>query len=86
MNGGPVIFKSKLQRNVALSSARSTVCSKSAVSTKATTGKMNYEQIEATIVHEDNQSAIAVAKNAGYQARAKHVDNKHKRSPCKQRG
>ena len=28
----------------------------------------------AITVHEDNQSAIAIAKNDGYQSRAKHID------------
>lgn len=26
------------------------------------------------VVYEDNQSAIAIAKNEGYQSRAKHID------------
>ena len=29
------------------------------------------------VVYEDNQSAIAIAKNEGDQNRAKHVDNRH---------
>lgn len=28
------------------------------------------------VIHEDNQSAIAMAKNVGYQSRAKHIDIK----------
>nr|CCA28016.1 polyprotein putative [Albugo laibachii Nc14] len=29
------------------------------------------------VIHEDNQSAIAIAKNVGYQSRAKHIDIKY---------
>ena len=38
---------------------------------------MGHEQIEGTQVWEDNQGAIALASNAGYHARTKHVDIRH---------
>ncbi|OWZ16191.1 polyprotein [Phytophthora megakarya] len=60
----PVVFKSKYQRTVALSSveAESMALSQSSGSSQ---------------VYEDNQSAIALASNAGYNAMTKHVDIKH---------
>ena len=30
------------------------------------------------VIHEDNQSAIAIAKNVGYKIRAKHIDIKYR--------
>ena len=38
---------------------------------------MGYEQRNATQIWEDNQGAIALAKNAGYNSRTKHIDIKH---------
>ncbi|KAE9184122.1 Retrovirus-related Pol polyprotein from transposon TNT 1-94 [Phytophthora fragariae] len=32
------------------------------------------EQVGATVIYEDNQEAMALAKNVGYQARTKHID------------
>ncbi|KAE9038087.1 hypothetical protein PR001_g8117 [Phytophthora rubi] len=32
------------------------------------------EQVGATVIYEDNQGAMALAKNVGYQARTKHID------------
>ncbi|KAE9167915.1 hypothetical protein PF002_g30753 [Phytophthora fragariae] len=32
------------------------------------------EQVGATVIYEDNQSAMALVKNVGYQARTKHID------------
>ncbi|OWY91211.1 Retroelement Polyprotein [Phytophthora megakarya] len=57
-----VVFKSKFQRTVALSSAEAEYMALS---------------LSATQIWEDNQGAIALAKNAGYNSRTKHVDIKH---------
>ncbi|KAE8974323.1 hypothetical protein PR003_g28864 [Phytophthora rubi] len=38
---------------------------------------LGHEQVGATQVWEDNQGAIALASNAGYNARTKHVDIRH---------
>jgi hypothetical protein len=38
---------------------------------------LGHEQVGATQVWEDNQGAIALASNAGYTARTKHVDIRH---------
>ncbi|KAE9056299.1 hypothetical protein PF006_g32719 [Phytophthora fragariae] len=32
------------------------------------------KQVGATVIYEDNQGAMALAKNVGYQARTKHID------------
>ncbi|KAE9089359.1 hypothetical protein PF010_g19021 [Phytophthora fragariae] len=32
------------------------------------------DQVGATVIYEDNQGAMALAKNVGYQARTKHID------------
>ncbi|KAE9027682.1 hypothetical protein PR003_g11251 [Phytophthora rubi] len=38
---------------------------------------VGVEQQNATQIWEDNQGAIALAQNAGYNARTKHVDIRH---------
>ncbi|GMF59146.1 unnamed protein product [Phytophthora fragariaefolia] len=35
---------------------------------------MGVDQVGATVVYEDNQGAMALAKNVGYQAHTKHID------------
>ncbi|GMF34431.1 unnamed protein product [Phytophthora fragariaefolia] len=35
---------------------------------------MGVDQVGATVIYEDNQGAMALAKNVGYQARTKHID------------
>ncbi|OWY91573.1 Retrovirus-related pol Polyprotein, partial [Phytophthora megakarya] len=62
IGNAPVVFKSKFQRTVALSSAEAEYMALS---------------LSATQIWEDNQGAIALAKNAGYNSRTKHVDIKH---------
>ncbi|OWZ06003.1 polyprotein [Phytophthora megakarya] len=82
ISGAPVIFKSKYQRTVALSSAEAeymalSLCTQEVLWTRAMLKDMGHEQVGATQVWEDNQGAIALASNAGYNARTKHVDIKH---------
>ena len=38
---------------------------------------LDHEQMGATLVWEENQGAIGLANNAGYNARTKHVDIRH---------
>ena len=39
--------------------------------------ELNYNQEHATTLFEDNQSAIALAKNPVHHARSKHIDIQH---------
>ncbi|OWZ24413.1 polyprotein [Phytophthora megakarya] len=82
ISGAPVVFKSKYQRTVALSSAEAeymalSQCTQEVLWTRAMLKDLGHEQVGATQVLEDNQGAIALASNAGYNARTKHVDIKH---------
>nr|CAI72292.1 putative polyprotein [Phytophthora infestans] len=82
IGNAPVVFKSKYQRTVALSSAEAeymalSLCTQEVLWTRAMLKDMGHEQVGATQVWEDNQGAIALASNAGYHARTKHVDIRH---------
>lgn len=77
--GGPVIFKSRLQRTVALSTAEAeymalAMCVQEVVWLRSLLNEIRFEVVAPTSIHVDNQSAIAIAKNVGYQSRAKHID------------
>ena len=70
MGNAPVVFKSKFQRTVALSSAEAeymalSLCVQEVLWMRAMLKDMGYEQRNATQIWEDNQGAIALAKNAG---------------------
>ena len=78
----PVVFKSKFQRTVSLSSAEAEymaliLCVQEVMWTRAMLNEMRMIQDNATQIWEDNQGAIALAQNAGYHARTKHVDIRH---------
>lgn len=78
----PVVFKSKYQRTVALSSAEAeymalSLCTQEVLWARAMLKDMGQEQVGGTQIWEDNQGAIALANNAGYHARTKHVDIRH---------
>ena len=78
----PVVFKSKYQRTVALSSAEAeymalSLCTQEVLWVRSMLKDMGQEQKGGTLVWEDNQGAIALACNAGYHARTKHVDIRH---------
>ncbi|GMF45584.1 unnamed protein product [Phytophthora fragariaefolia] len=82
IGNGPVVFKSKYQRTVALSSAEAeymvlSLCVQEMLWTRSMLKDMGKEQEDATQIWEDNQGAIALAQNAGYHARSKHVDIRH---------
>lgn len=82
INGGPVAFKSKCQKTVALSSAEAeymalSLCVQEVLWARRLLKDLGIEQVGATIILEDNQGAIALSKNVGYQAQTKHIDIRH---------
>ncbi|KAE9014446.1 hypothetical protein PR002_g14221 [Phytophthora rubi] len=82
IGGAPLAFKSKYRRTVALSSAEAeymtlSLCTQDVLWTRAMLKDLGHEQVGARQVWEDNQGAIALASNAGYNARTKHVDIRH---------
>ncbi|OWZ13835.1 polyprotein [Phytophthora megakarya] len=82
ISGAPVVFKSKYQRMVVLSSAEAVYmalcqCTQEVLWTRAMLKDLVHKQVGATQVFEDNQNAIAVESNAGYNATTKHMDIKH---------
>ncbi|KAJ0390320.1 hypothetical protein ATCC90586_011926 [Pythium insidiosum] len=82
LNGGPVVFKSKYQRTVALSTSEAeymalSMCTQEVVWARALMEDLGVKQQEPTVVWEDNQGTIALASNPGYHARTKHVDIRH---------
>ncbi|KAF1336396.1 Integrase catalytic core protein, partial [Globisporangium splendens] len=82
INGGPVVFKSRSQKTVALSSAEAeymalSLCVQEVLWARRLLMDLGMEQVGATVILEDNQGAIALSKNVGYQARTKHIDIRH---------
>jgi hypothetical protein len=80
--GGPVIFRSKYQKTVALSSAEAeymalSLCTQEVVRTRQLLQDLGGRQQESTVIYEDNQGAIALERNVGYHARSKHIDICH---------
>ena len=69
-------------RYKALSSAEAeymalSLCTQEVLWIRALLKDLGLEQVGATWVWEDNQGAIGLASNAGYNARTKHVDIRH---------
>ena len=82
LNGGPVIFKSKYQRTVALSTSEAeymalSMCTQYTLWARMLMAELGFEQKNPTVIWEDNQEAIALATNPGYHARTKHVNIHH---------
>ncbi|OWZ06002.1 LOW QUALITY PROTEIN: polyprotein [Phytophthora megakarya] len=82
IGNAPVVFKSKFQRTVALSSAEAeymalSLCTQEVLWGRAMLKDMGHEHPEGTQVWEDNQGANALVSNARYDARTKHVDIRH---------
>ena len=82
INGSPTIFKSRIQRVVALSTAEAeyialSLCIQEVIWIKNLLKELGADINGQTVVYEDNQSAIAIAKNDGYQSRAKHINIRH---------
>ena len=79
INNSPVIFKSKVQQSVALSTAEAeyiaiSLCIQEVMWVKSLLSELKVRIDDSVVMHEDNQSAIAIANNDGYQSRAKHID------------
>jgi hypothetical protein len=79
MNGGPIIYKSKRQTTVALSSAEAEYMALALATQEVICLRYLLEDIGAvskgpTAIHLDNQLAISIANNHGYTPRAKHID------------
>ncbi|KAF1318037.1 Integrase catalytic core protein, partial [Globisporangium splendens] len=77
--GGPIAWRATFQKTVALSTTEAEYmalcdCVKECVWMRTLLKNIGLEQYEATPIFEDNQGAIALAKNIGYQARTKHND------------
>ena len=73
INGAPVIFKSKMQQSVALSTAEAeymalSLCVQEVLWTRILLKEIQVRIDYAITVHKDNQSVIAIAKNDGYQS------------------
>ena len=82
LNGGPVVYKSKYQRTVALSTSEAeymalSMCTQDVLWVRTMLADLGFEQKKSTVIWEDNQGAIALATNPGYHARTKHVDIRH---------
>ena len=82
LNGGPVIFKSKYQHTVALSTSEAehmalSMCTQYTLWARMLMAELGFEQKNPTVIWEDNQEAIALATNPGYHARTKHVNIHH---------
>ena len=68
-----------MQQSVALSTAEAeymalSLCVQEVLYTKSLLQEMQVQTTYVIPIHENNQSAIAIAKNDGYQSRAKHID------------
>jgi hypothetical protein len=76
MCGAPVVWRSTFQKTVALSSTEAeymalSECVKECVWLRRLLKDMGSEQVDPTVIYEDNQGAMALAKNVGNQARTK---------------
>ncbi|GMF51959.1 unnamed protein product [Phytophthora fragariaefolia] len=79
MCGAPVVWRSTFQKTVALSSTEAeymplSECVKEVVWMRLLLENLGSEQTGGTLVYVDNQGAMALAKNVGYQSRTKLID------------
>ncbi|KAE8978761.1 Retrovirus-related Pol polyprotein from transposon TNT 1-94 [Phytophthora fragariae] len=77
--GAPVVWRSTFQKAVGLGSTEAEYmalsdCVKECVWMRRLLKDIGADQVGATVIYEDNQGAMALAKNVGYQARTKHID------------
>ena len=82
LSGGAISWSSKRQATVALSSTEAeymalSQTTREAIWLRTLLAELNYPQEGATTLFEDNQSAIALAKNPVHHARSKHIDIQH---------
>ncbi len=74
-------WRSKKQTTVALSTAEAEYIALCYASQEATwlwslISELKFESSEATVLYEDNQAAICMARNGQHHGRAKHIDIK----------
>ena len=77
-----ISWKSKLQSIVALSSTKAeyvllSIATQEAVWLRVLLDDMGFKQDNAITIFEDNQGAIALAKNPTHHSRTKHIDIKY---------
>ena len=82
LSEGAISWSSKRQATVALSSTEAeymalTQATKKAIWLRSLLAELNYTQECSTTLFEDNQSAIALAKNPVHHTRSKHIDIQH---------
>ncbi len=81
LSGAPISWRSKKQTTVALSTAEAEYVALAAAAQEAVwlrnVMKELREKLPATVIHEDNQSAIAIAKNPQFHGRTKHIEIKY---------
>ena len=80
--GAAVSWQSRRQRTVALTSTEAEYLALSSAAQETMwlrklLSNLGYEQNEPTVLYEDNQGAIALAKNPTNHARTKHIDIRH---------
>ncbi|OWZ08870.1 polyprotein [Phytophthora megakarya] len=79
ISGGPVIFKSKKQSSVALSTAEAeymalALATQEIMWLRQLLAEMGFKQLPSTSIFVDNKAAISIATNQGSVSRAKHID------------
>ena len=82
MFGGPITWQSKRQPSVAASTAEAEYmalaqAAKEAIWLRALARALGFPQNAPTLIFEDNQGAIKLAKNPVLHARTKHIDVRH---------
>ena len=82
LSGGPVSWSSRKQKCVALSTAKAEYVALSAAVQECMwlrqlEAELSYDNDRPTVIFEDNQSTIAMAKNPQFHGRAKHIDIRH---------
>jgi len=79
---GPIMWRSKLQQTVALSSTEAEYMAlsetiKEILYFRSLMNELGYEQHGPTRIYEDNNGALKLAKNSVFHDRSKHIDIKH---------
>ncbi|TYZ66515.1 hypothetical protein PybrP1_006514 [[Pythium] brassicae (nom. inval.)] len=82
MCGAPVVYRSKRQATVALSTAEAeyialAACAQDVLWLRALLGELGIAVPNPTTIRIDNTAAISMAQHHGYQSRAKHIDLRH---------
>ena len=79
--GGPISWRSKKQDTVVLSTAEAEYvalrCPRNCLALRRLILELNNPPDGPTTILEDNQSAMAMAKNPQFHGRAKHIDLRH---------